>query len=132
MGAIKFRAWDTLNKQWLNLQEITLAFDGAVMAVSDMDGEVYGLHQVKLCQYTGLIDKQGKEVYEGDVVRGTYHLLTRGFIQVTAQVVYSEGFAVWDAYCLSFRQPLWHYRDDMVVIGNIYENPYLVKEVRQC
>ena len=81
------------------------------------------------CQFTGLLDKQGKEIYEGDIVILT-NVLTDNDKKICEAVMdgwqsifetVNDGF-----YCL-MGNTAQAYRE---VIGNIYENPDLLKEVR--
>ena len=47
-GAIKFKAWDKLNKVPIRLFKILISSEGSVIAVEDINGEVYGMHQAEL------------------------------------------------------------------------------------
>ena len=47
---MKFKAWDKYNKCWLNLFHIFVGKDGSVISVTDLDGYMYGLHQIDLTQ----------------------------------------------------------------------------------
>jgi len=68
-----------------------------------------------LMQFTGLIDKNGKEVFEGDIIERLYRY----------EVRFKNGyfFGYNKKGCLS----VFEIRNDMTVIGNIYENPELLK-----
>ena len=84
--------------------------------------------KVKLMQYTGLKDKNGKEIYEGDIVK---IIKSEGYGEYYEQVKYTGKIE----YCVSeFRvQPLnLRLSDETIieieVIGNIYENKNLLEE----
>ena len=65
-------------------------------------------------QFTGLKDKNGKEIYEGDIVKSGI---------LTGEVYQQYGY--WTA--TSIGQSLWSQKS-IEIIGNIYENPELLKE----
>lgn len=111
-----------------------LAFMGRVDFVKSANGKTSGLTQnpddepCYLMQYTGLKDVHGKEIYEGDVVNTIYD----GEL-FTGVVVYDEselGFKATNGkenYGSNFQYlPCC---EEVEIIGNIYENPELLKGV---
>jgi uncharacterized phage protein (TIGR01671 family) len=84
---------------------------------------------IKLMQYTGLKDKNGKEIYEGDIVRATYD----GAIG-HSEIIWDSHKAMFMCVCNRIKErPVggwyaydWAHRSVIEVIGNIYENPELL------
>jgi len=117
MRDIKFRAWDRLNKRWIDLFLLRFSKDGDILSVDSLSKESYGLHQVELIQFTGLKDKNGKEIYEGDILDKAYLSLGGSYVVEWDDNEYNCG---WNTI-----------KDDSdvgEVIGNIYENSELLEE----
>ena len=75
-------------------------------------------------QYTGLKDKNGKEIYEGDVLMESEH----GVFEVVWDSKYCKFKLDWTRVSPAIQYPEWNRGVRMEVIGNIYENPELLKE----
>ena len=77
----------------------------------------------ELMQFTGLTDRNGKEIFEGDVISHKVHPNVRG------EVYYEDGGFFFNHYkefkTSSLRD--WHMGSAMEVLGNIYSNPELLK-----
>ena len=128
MREIKFRAWFEGHMYeiakldfWGDPDQATC--DMARMSLNE-DGyeeefEVY-LHEVELMQYTGLKDKNGKEIYEGDIVKTE----VIGVGLRDCKVIYDDYEQRFMAVYGTTKIKL---SDSMEVIGNIYENPELLK-----
>lgn len=123
----KFRAWDRIKKRMFLVLEI----DYENELVSD---ETYWntipFDDVKLMQFTGLKDKNGREIYEGDIIR-FFDCDGDGY---TVPVVWDNDYACfsvdWGSNMLtSFDYLEEFYTDlkDIEVIGNIYENLSLIR-----
>ena len=121
MREIKFRAWDKINKDMFNVESINF-----------QERKVYRdivsyreFNDIELMQYTGLKDMRGKEIYEGGI-------LFESFGERYYKVIFENG---------SFRAEAAgdfdEYSFDLIdivaqgceIIGNIYENPELLKEI---
>lgn len=76
-----------------------------------------------ICQYTGIKDKNGKEIYEGDIVK-----LDSNTLKITGIVTYHNDEAVFVLEDLhdEIEECLWYMQEDLEVIGNIYENSELL------
>jgi uncharacterized phage protein (TIGR01671 family) len=132
MREIKFRAWSSNdNKMYY---EIFRSSNGAKKSCGCFENLPIGLnHFLKssskgysLMQFTGLTDKNGKEIWEGDVVRYGRDGLNQGQGKVIMQANWYwtiEGF-----YNTSFDWPACAFSEDQdtEVLGNIYENPSLL------
>ena len=132
---IKFRAWDDEKKE---MGEVTsLNFYNEYMWVDEtpMTGNRLPLEGTPLMQYTGLKDKNGKEIYEGDLLKYLAQY-PHGFQEkypwkksgrVCGPVVSEDGWLYADRKykgeeMLLFKDSANEYE----IIGNIYENPELL------
>ena len=133
MREIKFRAWDGKKfypSEYELIKNICFSMDGFVngiiVAKFRPDGD-FDFEQIdaELIQYTGLKDKKGIEIYEGDIVK-----CNNGHIGVIEFEEHDCCFNVTDYYCSSNDYPTMAFIEGQPfeVIGNIYENPELLKD----
>jgi uncharacterized phage protein (TIGR01671 family) len=90
---------------------------------NERDIYTYGFDDIKLMQSTGLTDKNGKEIFEGDVVKVAKNIYSE---PTYYEVVRHRG----GAYRLESKQhgcELWLRHTDCEIAGNIYENPELLE-----
>jgi len=119
MKTIKFRAWDVLNSKWFD-DIFAVGHSDEGNYVIDLDRWVYFEPTVIIEQFTGLLDKNGKEIYEGDIARCCYPNDLQPYIG--AVDYYTESAC----YALSGYEALLQHFDEITVIGNIHENPELL------
>lgn len=125
---IKLRAWDKKNKDMFNVQ----GFDMYEVQNDDKEYDVRGKDDIILMQFTGLKDKKGQEIYEGDIL----HVKDCGF-DFMGIVEWSKrvcSFEIYDKFSYKPKQIGYGKRyqfDDTTnfeIIGNIYENPELLND----
>lgn len=128
MRELKFRAWDTEAKCYVKDPILTDNF-GQVYEVceeaSNKRGTCLITHKpnVILEQYTGLKDKNGKEIYEGDIVVNTYY--DDGEMYKVLWVDDSVAFGMESLDDMElYKLPL----ESLEVIGNIHDNPELLED----
>jgi hypothetical protein len=110
---IKFRAWDKYNKKMHYQPEVNFHFfdDEFTCVLNEHDQVVVQPESVVVMQFTGLLDKNGKEIYEGDILSHKYYSMP-----VICEFV--DGSFIFD--------DISKYDESLEVIGNIYENPELL------
>lgn len=81
------------------------------------DYSVIGVDPSTVCQFTGLKDCEGKEIWEGDIVEREIYDLYKGFVKVKAVVEYSVGAFVAMVGIVPY--PL--YSQDVKVVGNKFD-----------
>ena len=121
MREIKFRAWDKVHKKMLEPSNV-----GDMMFSYGQNYDHIKSSDAFIMQYTGLKDKNGKEIYEGDLL-----LVDE---RRTVKVYWHDELAMYDTKFISDNLPSnffnelrnlsWKHRTE--IIGNIYENPELL------
>lgn len=134
MREIKFRIWDPKHKEMVPPE-------GEGFTLGDF---AMGLYPIGLCnessfrddlvlmQYTGLEDKNGKSIYEGDILDKSYHNLSvytgKGVVELgegsDSDGWNHESWLGWKAGDSS----LLDVHNEASVLGNIYENPELLEQ----
>jgi uncharacterized phage protein (TIGR01671 family) len=131
MRDIKFRAWDKKTKQMVrseDLYRLSQREDGIFAIVGCIDKqEITTFHDdLVLMEFTGLLDKNGKEIYEGDIIaqkecgyKNKFH--REGIIEYK-----DSGFIVkGDDESYDYLKTQHRFLE---AIGNIYENPELLRK----
>ena len=128
MREYKFRLWDKEKEIMLDVEKIDFddCYYGGEMYVNTTDGSDYWNNELySLMQYTGLHDKNGKEIWEGDIVKS--------FFVDTDEA----GNEIYKYYIMEVKydEVLCSYKIDkfmnLEVIGNIYENKELLNETNR-
>lgn len=115
MREIKFRAWDSIeNKMWTPI----VGLCGLLMVSNQIGGYVtYDDPQDPLMQYTGLKDKSGVDIYEGDIVSIP---IDGEFFNAEISFTIDRDFNGWEITPQDIE-------NGAVIVGNIHENPDLLK-----
>lgn len=137
---IKFRAWDSYRNEWATMKHHSLVFSDTDWALKHKGGSIKPSTRMRLMQYTGLKDKNGKEIYEGDIFDYDGEMML--FDPGRYVVGWGDGeFALRDVDSLDEEE--YHiglseaisdthnpgYTPQIRVIGNIHENPELIKQL---
>lgn len=167
MRPIKFRAWDKVNKEWLKTKSGGLSLNNKTQKLEYTFSDTFTLHDWETCrkigafpgnyevvQFTGLNDKNEKEVYEGDCVTMHQFLFDGNEVEsrLFGVITYLEDSTYFeDVAAYGFKKirnkfyenhtgfepgegvsPLCYFyglhEESFEIIGNIYENPDLLEE----
>lgn len=135
MREIEFRVWDNQEKVYLNKKDIAIDNLGNVFVFEGCNDNDADLWYVRILvepdneryiieQSTGLKDKNGTEIYEGDVIK-----VERDGIIYRVEWIHG-GFGLEPRYNSPFHPRLGNVElcEKIEVIGNIHENPELLEE----
>ena len=121
----KYRAWDSWRKRMSAVDRIYIDTKG--VRLYDDFGEYWrDFSDVELMQSTGLFDKNGKEVFVGDIIKCTRGCLHEVYIEKEYGGTYIGGMPA--VYLKGIREGYaWTGAEE--IIGNIYEKPELLEVV---
>lgn len=107
---IKFRAWDKTSNEMFDHAELLATRHYDLILTNEVDFE--------LMQYVGLKDKNGVEIYEGDIIKTDVRA-------GNMKVIYFDTYA---SFMLEYKGLLYPLNEgaDIEVIGSIYQNPELL------
>ena len=122
----RYRAYDGGSLNRMYQPDEVLVGDGNIWIIDEdsVVGEWIVNNDLELMQSTGLFDKNGKEIFEGDVVKMSKDVYSE---PTYYEVVRHRG----GAYRLESKQhgcELWLRHTDCEVVGNIYENPEFLED----
>lgn len=109
---LKFRAWDKKYKEWQT--DFLISENGLNVYIGYCDDRI----DCELMQYTGLKDKNGKEIFEGDILCG-YGNINTDELDISSAFVVKWDKNGWEIFKESETQ--------YYIIGNIYENENLLQ-----
>ncbi|WP_051577827.1 YopX family protein [Sporolactobacillus terrae] len=117
----KFRIW--LPKSKILTDDPGSFYVTADGDVLDINNDLPFDEEPVLMQYTGLCDRTGREIWEGDILGNTLG-------GVIGRVFHSTMYAQYVVAGLGFSEPLSEYRiSEIEVLGNKYENPSLLERL---
>lgn len=133
MGLMRFRVWHKEDKVMLSNHLGFMITDTGQLLIESMLGDEETMEKVELenyivMQYTGLKDKEGVEIYEGDILEveknedGTYKGTINGKTFFDRFQGYSSKIKVEGMHDIN---TLRYWNNRVRIIGNIYENPEL-------
>lgn len=127
MREIKFRVWDKSNKIMYEKAMVGNFPDTVPVVWTDYGCREGWYHiepkECEVMQYTGLKDKNGTEVYEGDVLKVYDDFFRNGLDDEYGIIKFDKG----RFYLNTFKNYLNESWINFEVIGNIYENPELLE-----
>ena len=123
----RYRAWDGGSLWRMYSPEEVWVCDGGIWVIDEdsWDGELILNNDLNLMQSTGLTDKNGKEIFEGDIIDST-----DGFM--TGVVEFREALGMFVSNLVEYNnfERLCNVASSRKIIGNIWEHPELA-EVKQ-
>ena len=154
---IKFRAWDKINEKMVKISSLSL--ENKEIAVKESGTyHLFRMKDLELMQYTGLKDKNDKEIYEGDILLSSnengiflqligfgnddreYSDILNGFKIIDGRLLENDDYEIDEckeftqelikAHNIPILQPENTIIDGWWIVGNIYKNKNLLEENR--
>ena len=126
---LKYRAWDKHGQKMFANDELIIwngnvyANDSKKLTCNNLKG--WSIDDEYLMQSTGLVDKNGKEVFVGDIIKCTRGCLHEVYIEKEYGGTYFGGMPA--VYLKDLREG-YAWTEHEEIVGNIYENPELLED----
>ena len=129
MREIKFRAWLKEERKMVNVETLFIGINRLCFGNSKTEDLFFrDFEEVELMQYTGLKDKNGKEIYDGDIV-----LVESGGTSTWYKTVIKFKEGAFIASLIDGEDYIYIFNrgfdsNDFEILGNVYENKNLLEE----
>ena len=123
----KFRVWDKDYEMLKPAAHIALQKKAVIYSIDGFAITTKPIKEIILMQSTGLEDKNGTEIYEGDIVQAVAFLKWIGIVKYDTEKAAFMLDGVNDTHTRDNYVYMSQFDDDFEILGNIYENPELME-----